>query len=1325
MSPPGGFARYAIQSILQDDLGYLWMGTQQGLIRYDSKKTDWFMPYTNDAFSLPSDEIKQVYSDNQNQIWISTIKGLCIFKRDSQNFEPVKYVYEDGSMAQERVLSVLQLLDGRYLVIDSNSFGILDYGNKKLNRIAKNQLKSPEVLYQDGSNRIWISTQKGDVYLFNPLNNKLKKIISSGVKIISMYSEKDQIWIGTEENGAKIYNLKGKFIKQVPFKNTSEVSKTERVRAIKRDSYGRLWFGTDDGLYMEYHGSLTWLNPDDYPGIPHNSIFQIYENKKGELWFGTWSGGLALLHHSDNNFKTYRHSASHNSISSNVVSSFLQTSANELLIGTEVGGLNSFNLITKKFDVIPLDNKQKIKNIKALCKDKYGGIWAGTFRKGLWYKPAGATKFQSFDYGINDGKHISSNSVYSLHAVDSGVWIGTFHGGINFYDFKTKTISHCFINNKNRIPMHSIDVQSFVTDKKSNLWVGTYEGFLYRIHLPTGKITKISDAKSTTKNAVNTIYCLWQHDSGEIWIGTKNNGVLIYNPNSDKFKNFDAGGFLDKKNVYSILEDSNKNIWITSNNGLLLYNTKDKSKRHFVYSDGIQGDIFSPQAVIKDNDGLLYFGGTNGFTRINPNNIKVNSKKTATIISTVDLKNNKSIYPAYSNNFEINPIHLNPDETTFRINFFADNYLMPKKNKYQYRLINYYNDWITVENEGSVLFTSLEPGKYIFEVKAANNDGIWNESPTKMIIVIEQYWYKTPFAYLLYLLIFMTFLYYTGRFYFERIKLKRAILLEKSQRENEEQIHEMKLKFFTNVSHEFRTPLTLISWPIKQLMKSKNISEEDRINLDIAKRNTNRLLELINQIIDLRKLEKGDNKLKISKIDVIELIKEMQQDFLGEIKSKQIDFVLDYDLSSIEIEADQQKFDIIIYNLLSNAFKYANLNGQIKVSINTEKDTLPNSYSNQLSYGQIHTDDYIQITIEDNGPGIDNEDLFKIFNRFEQGKPKENINFQKLEGSGIGLSVCKDFTLLHHGEIMVQSTLGKGSRFIILLPRKQKAQKFLFESHQKVKNLSDNELPVIQSKNEIKSENPYQILVVEDNPDFRTLICSYLSDFYQVKYAKNGIEGLDILKEHNIDIIVSDIMMPEMDGFEFCNIVKSQIETSHIPVILLTALSSSENILVGLDKGADAYVTKPFDENILLKQIENLLEQRKRIHENFSKQFISKKTIEVGGLDNFFLNRVRTVVEKNIADENFNLDKLTEELMISRSNLHRKIKSLSGLTTTDFVNLIRIKYAVKLIIEENCRFSEVTYKVGFSSQSYFTRCFKKVYNVSPKEYFENLKNNEK
>jgi signal transduction histidine kinase/ligand-binding sensor domain-containing protein/DNA-binding response OmpR family regulator len=1330
ISPPGGFTLDGIKCIIQDDLGYMWMATSQGLIKYDSKNTKWFVPSTNDSLSIPSEVVNNIFCDANNQIWVATNRGLCKFIREQQKFERINYTYEDGSKSSKSVVAVIKTEDDRILVIDESYFGFLNLKTKQFTRIGKNLINAPTKLYKDNSNRIWIGTLSGDIFRFFPSKNTVTKVITSEAKVNSIYSENKQIYIGTEGEGAKLYNLNGEFIKQISFSNSALNSKPGNVRVIHKDTYGRFWFGTYEGLYMDDGNQLTRFKPDNYPGLPHNSIYEIFEDKHGALWFGTWTGGVALIHHSDNNFQTFRHSPSRNSISNSMASSFVQVNKNELLIGTEVGGLNSFNLNTGEFDIIHLADNEEIETIKSLCKDKYGGIWVGTFRKGLWYRPTGSSVFTQFHIGPDDGKHISSVSVYSLCAVDSGVWIGTFHDGLNFYSFKTKTIRHCFLGNSSGIPMNNLVVNSILNDSKSNLWLGTYSGILYKIHLPSGSISQYETEESANKYKLkkpinqlenNAIFYLMEGDSGNIWCGTNNKGILIFNPDSSHFKSFNADGVLAGKNVYGIIEDQNKKIWITSNNGLIVYNPETKATRHFLYSDGIQSNIFCPQAVYKDTQNFLYFGGTNGFTKINPDAVKLNSRKPFTVINKVTTKNNKSIYPVYSTNFKIKPIELNPEETTFRISFSADNYLMPEKNKYKYRLVNFYDEWIDIENEGTVLFTSLDAGEYIFEVLSCNNDGIWSDAPTQMLIEIRNYWYKSTLAYIVYLTLLFSLLYFIGRFYFERIKLQQDVLREKNQRENEEQLHEMKLKFFTNISHEFRTPLTLITWPLKKILDAENITEEQREELEVVKRNSNRLLQLINQIVDLRKLEKGKNKLNISKIDIIDFIKEMQQGFSSETKSREINFILESPYSAVEIEADREKLDAMLYNLPSNAYNYVSTKGQIKITVNKEISTETSSYSNQLSFGEIHVDDFIEIAIADTGTGIDNEALLKIFTRFEPGKQTHKKGSKKIKGSGIGLSMCKDYTLLHHGKIKVQSNSGKGTRFTILLPTKQKAQKILFESHQKIKNLKVDESLTVQVKKDRDPERNHQILVVEDNPDFSKFITKYLKQYYQVARAANGKEALSILQQRNINLIISDVMMPEMDGFEFCNIVKTQIETSHIPVILLTALSSNENLIAGLDKGADAYLTKPFDENVLLKQIENILEQRRRIHENFSKQFISQKTVEVSSIDNYFLKQVRTVIEKNMMNESFGIENLAEELMISRSKLHRKIKSLSGITTSEFVNLVRIKKAVELITKENYMFSEVAYQVGFSSQSYFNRCFKKVYNVTPKEYF--AKNN--
>nr|WP_319509536.1 two-component regulator propeller domain-containing protein [uncultured Draconibacterium sp.] len=1321
ISPPGGFTLDRIQSINQDNLGYIWLGTSQGLIRYDSHNAKWFQPIPGDSLSLSSRRVQDIFCDDLNQIWVSTNDGLCLFDRSTQQFRRIKYTYEDGSKPHNLIRATLKISDEKLLIIDHLYLGCLNLRTNQFSRIDTNQIQLPTTIYRDNSNRIWIGTSTGDIFLYNPIENSVKKLISNNVEVRCIYTDNNQIWIGTEGQGAKLFDLEGNLIKQLSFVDAVNNSNKGHVRVIKRDTYGRLWFGTYQGLFMDDGRKLTRFKPEDYPGLPHNSIYEIFEDQQGGLWFGTWSGGVALIHHSDNNFETFRHSSSPNSISSNTATALTLISNNNMLVGTELGGLNKLNINIGEFNNIQLSENESIQNIKSLCKDTKGGIWVGTFRKGLWYKSAVSNKFKVFDFGPDDGKHISQSSVYSLCAVDSGVWIGTFPaGGVNFYSFKTKSIRRCFLDRNDGVDWAHITPYDLLADTKSNLWIGTVYGAIYKIHIPTGQITKRETSDLAALDISNTIHYFWENSSGEVWIGT-NKGILIYNPESTSFKTFNPDGVLTGKSIYSVIQDANKQIWIATNNGLFLYNPEQNTARNFLYSDGIQSNLFYPKSVAQDVMGNIYFGGPNGITKINPNNIKLNDRKPFTIINEITTKDNRTIYPVYSKNHEIEEVIFRPGENTLRFSFSADNYLMPEKNRYKYRLVNYYDDWIDIGNEGSVLLTSVKPGEYIFEVKACNNDGIWNETPTQLKFEIKKYWYNSNLAYVVYFLFLATLTYFIARFYLSQLKLKRAVMLEKQQRENEEQMHEMKLKFFTNISHEFRTPLTLISWPLKRLMNAENITKEQREELDVVNRNSNRLLQLINQLIDIRKLEKEKSKLNISRTNIIDFTKELQKGFSVEAKSREISFLFESPHSVVEIEADLEKLDTILYNLLSNAYKYVADKGQVKVSIAKNKINASTTYSNQLSFGEILVDEFIEISIEDNGAGIDNEDLLKIFTRFEQGKQTERKDLNRAKGSGLGLAMCKDFTLLHHGKITVQSERGKGSRFTVHLPVKQKAQKVLFDSHQEIKNLNLEQNSKTQIKNKVKPEEWNQILIVEDNPDFRKFISKYLNQYYQIQSASDGKEALQMLKKHNIDVIVSDVMMPEMDGFELCSIVKTQIETSHIPVILLTALSSSENLIAGLDKGADAYLTKPFDEEVLVKQIENIIAQRRRIQENFSKQFIGKDTIEVGSLDNFFLNKVRDVIEKNLTEESFSMEALAEELMISRSKLHRKIKSLSGITTSEFVNLVRIKKAVELITTENYRFNEVAYLVGFSSQSYFNRCFKKVYNVTPKEYFSEPK----
>jgi len=1050
VSPPGGFSFQAVHTITQDLFGYIWMGDFDGVIRYNSKGVIRFIHNPEDTNGLPSNRISSIVIDKQNNIWVSTDKGLCLLNQKLQQFERVFYNYENGDEADNKINSIELDGNGNLWIADDNSFGYLDKDKNKLIRITEGLNGSPRLLYNDETNRMWLGTAKGTVFLILPDENRVvKKIEGPGSITRTIFANNKDIWVGYESHGARLYDLQGNLINHFTYASEPEFDiKTARVTKIWRDTRGRIWIGSYHGLFLNIGTNLIRFNPDEYTGLPHNSIYEIFEDKQGGIWIGSWSGGVTYLHHADNKFSTYRHSKEPASLSDNMVSSFAQTINGDIYVGTEQSGLNKFDIESKKFLKIKVLETKGILNIKTLCVDNEGGLWIGSAFKGLYYRPQGNSKFTHFGQGEEDGEHISAQGVYALCKSDSGVWIGTNFGGVNFYNFKTKQIS--FTSNEYPFSqINNLNVRSLSLDSNDNLWAGTLNG-MYRIHLPTKTLTLFGpNSISNHKTKSSAFYFVSELSDGKIWMGTRGNGINIYNPRTDKLRFFDANGLLKGNDVYGIIEGQNNTIWITSNDGLILYNLKEKRSRQFIITDGIQGNLFNPQAIFKAKDENIYFGGTNGFTQIGPNRININNRPPNVFINNIEV-NNRKIKPSQTAINQFSEIVLNPKETTIKFDFSADNYLLPEKNKFKYRLSKYLDEWVEDNTDGMATFVNIPAGNYVFEVRTCNNDGVWNKIPASLPIIIKQYWYKSNLALSLYAFTLLMIIILFFRFFLERSKLKKTILIEKIERKHEDQLHEMKLRFFTNISHEFRTPLTLINWPIKKLLEAKNLTTEQTGQLETVNRNTNRLLQLINQIMDVRKVEKGQSKLNISKIELVDFVNERVLNFSEEAKSKNIQFTSNREKETCIIEADEEKLDKIIYNLLSNAFKFTPKNGKIRVTVCANQSQNSNYFSNQLSFGKLENEDFVEIQVIDNGEGIDSEDLPNIFNRFEQGKQKK----VKENSTGIGLNLCKDFTLLHRGIIIVQSTPGEGTRFSVRFPTRQKAQKILYESHEKVKNIN-------------------------------------------------------------------------------------------------------------------------------------------------------------------------------------------------------------------------------------------------------------------------------
>ncbi len=1317
VSPPGGFYFQAIHSFNQDKYGHIWMGGFDGVIRYNSKDITRYVYKPTDPNGLPSNTITSIAIDSKNNIWVSTDKGLCHFNTQTQEFNQIKYTYEDGSAVHPYLYSIDIDKNDTLWIADENYMGYFDTKKQQLIRITKGLDNPPRLLHCDETNRLWLGSVNGSVYLVHSLENKVeKKITGPGSLVRTICTSFNSIWVGYESHGARLYDSEGKLKKHYSYSDNPKYDiKNASIRKICRDTRGQIWIGSYHGLFKSVNNKLIRYDQDTQEGLPHNSIFDIFEDSQGGIWVGTWSGGVTYLHHSDNKFMNFRHSKEPHSLSDNMISSFAQMPNGEFFVGTELYGLNLFNPEQGNFKQIHIDKNIGVVNIKDLEVDKRGGLWIASAFNGVFLKPSNALNFIHFPAGEEDGKHVSSKETYALCATDSGMWIGTNLGGINFYNFKTKKISFT----SKTAPFSSLTnlfIRSLSIDSKNNLWSSTSKG-LFKIHLSSNEITHFSPQSGQLyKTRSQSFYFAKELSDGKIWIGTQGDGINIYDPTTNNIEFFNANGLLKNKDVYGIIEGENNNIWITSNDGLILYNHQKNSSRRFVITDGIQGNLFNPNAIFKDRNNNLYFGGTNGFSLFEPKTIRTNKRPPNIFIDQLKV-NNKFIVPRQTGINSFDSLILSPTETNLHFYFSADNYLLPDKNLFKYRLKNYVDDWVENSISGSANFVNIPAGEYVFEVKACNNDGIWNENPAIIPITIQEFWYKSTLARVFYALIFLVAVTLIILFFRERLSLKKALLVEKIKHDHEENLHEMKIRFFTNISHEFRTPLTLISGPIKNLLQSKNLSDEQQNQLDTVKRNTNRLLQLINQIMDLRKVEKGLARLNITKIELIDFINERILNFSEEARFRKINFSFKHDSKDCSIEADEEKLDKIIYNLLSNAFKYTPKNGSITISLQHNKAESTSIFSNQLSFGKVDKENFVEIAVIDNGPGIDSEDLPKIFDRFEQGKEVKS----KANSTGIGLNLCKDFSLIHQGMIIVQSTPGKGTRFCVLLPTSQKAQKIMYESHEKVKNIDSWEIKKEISAPIHSDKEKVNLLVVEDNQDLRDYIVKFLRKYYTVHFAENGIHGLEILSSQNIELVISDVMMPQMDGFEFCQTIKSQIETSHIPVILLTALSSNENTSTGLEKGADAYLSKPFDENVLLAQIKNLLTQRKRLQDNYAKKFMTTQPMDIGSLDNYFLNKINMVIEKNMTNENLSVDMLAVEIGLSRSQLFRKIKQITNQSTSEYINMVKIKKATTLIASQNYTIDEVSFQTGFNSHSYFTKCFKKIHGQTPKEYLNKLK----
>lgn len=1324
LSVQDGLSRSWVKCIYQDKYGFLWFGTSDGLNKYDGYTFKIYKHNLSSKNSLNHNNITAIYEDNKGTLWVGTQVGLNIYNRVTDEFIPTTAIqtYVDCVYEYENGIQLIGTPVGLYVMNPKDLSAKQVYSDSYVMDI-----------FMDNKNNCWLATING-LLLVDTSDYSYHTIIlpgfeeSSGDNSIQklLQDSEGRIWIGTSKQGLFLMDfpegnpLKPAFYQYKPDPFNKKSVSQGAIYAISEDNNKHLWIGTENGGlnildlidFDRNNCNFHYFthNPNDNSSTSNNSIHTIYMDNQNTIWLGVYDGGLNYYNELSQKFIYVKQNPnSNNSLNNNHINVIYEED-NKLWIGTEEG----LNIWDKKSDTYThythdyTDAYSIGSNaIWAIYRDSRGSMWIGTWGGGLNLFNEKTGKFKRYFFNANDSTSIGGNNIYGITEDKNGlIWIASMLGGLNSFDYKTQKFTrYKYKAGRNNLPTDWLcEVHESINGE---LWIATTEA-LTLFDRKTGKFIVFKNNPQNIRSiSYNGITDIFEDSKQNIWLGT-NNGLNLFHRDDSSFSCYLVENGLPNNSIKAICEDDEGNLWLTTNNGLSKFidaiNIPDNPRFiNYDITDGLQGNEFTDRSICKGKDGIIYIGGANGFNAFYPDKIKENPF-IPEIVFTDFLIYNKSITseakdsPLQCHISMANEVKLTRKHAVFSIEFAALNFIAPEKNEYAYKLEGFDKDWNYIGSKRVATYTNLDPGKYIFMVKATNNDGIWNGKAKELIINILPTWWQTKIAKAIYLLIGLIALYFFRKYTIISTTDKNKLWLEHIENQKNEELNKLKFQFFTNISHELRTPLTLISGPINRLLQADYAKKE----LKLIKNNVNRLTTLVDQILDFRRIESDRMELNLKKIDVIEIIQNTFFNFTDLAEQRRINLEFNSSINELIIDIDEDKIQKIISNITSNAIKYTSEGGMIKLKIFIESNSLENK-------------DLLKIVINDTGDGISKGNIDKIFDLFFTSNELSN----RTVGTGIGLHLTKKLIELHGGSISVKSEPGIGSKFKIVMP----IEKSQFLSHQKglviEKKFAEPEAKTQDISQGIAHE--YTILIIDDNID----ICNYLDDILKEKYntikENNPLNSFDLILKYLPDLIISDVMMPEMDGFELCKKIKTDIQFSHIPVILLTAKATTEDHIAGFDIGADEYIYKPFDDNLLISRIDNLLRQREQLRNHFigSDGTIDHK-IDVNSLDKKFMEEILFTIEQHYKNYEFNVNKIIDEIGMSRSVFYKKFKSLSNQSINDLIKNYRLKRAEELLSKNQNNISEIAYDCGFSDPAYFSKVFKDQYHVSPKNYKKSL-----
>jgi len=1331
-----GLSQSSVIAITQDAQGMIWFGTRDGLNRYDGNKIKVFRNDPSNPNSLSNNDILDLAIDGEGNLWIATYNGLNRYDLENENF--TRYISsEKNQLSNNTIWSIDILATDQILVGTSN--GLNDFNPST--GIFKPYFHRPEDassishnhildIHTDSENQTWVGTEDGLNKLIKAKDGSftfqlipLSSIGTSSDFIQVIREDRNNvIWVGTKYSGLYGLSLSGKVLQQYTSGNSTDHIVDNNVRALAIDLQERLWVGTYSGVSrLEKDGTFTSAQniPHVQNSLYENKVKSIFCSNKGSVWVGTYYGGVNMWDEANFNFNLIQQQENNLGLASNVISSIVEDD-HYLYFASEAMGISAYNRETQVFTYFDTKSSGlRSNNIKSLRWNPLTEeLWVCTFDAGLnIFNP----RFPKAVRVIDTKSGLSHNSVYDIVPLDDQEWlIATFGGGINVYNSTTGRVKWIVSSVADPRSLTDNQVRVIQKDSKGNIWIGTQHGLnlLSAADIASKQFRFTRYLYNTETKTGEDILCISEGSNQTLWVGTKETGLHKWTGNGLVSIELFASDEAQSQGIQSIEEDNNGLLWISSSNGIFRYNPANNTSTLFEESDGLVSNEFNNSASILSKNGTLYFGGPHGVTWFQPEMLQSNTYTPPVLLTGLKV-NSKRIFPGDQTNIlsktasQTTAIQLAYDQANFTLEFALPSFVNAGKNEFVYRMIGLEDEWNRSAST-EVAYVIQNPGTYVFEIKGVNSDGLVSTEVTRLQVVVHPAPWRSLWAFLLYGFVIAGAL--IGLYWMikSKARLKYELDLEHKINLQQQELNQNKLQFFTNISHEFRTPLTLILGPLEDLIHDYRGSSAAFKKLKVMQQSASQLLKLVNQLMEFRKIENQQATLEVAEGNIVRFVYEIFLSFRILANTGNYTYTFNKSSETIKIYFDRDKLERVVYNLLSNAFKFTPDGGEITILIE-ENETA------------------VLIYVRDSGQGIPPSNLHKIFDRFYQ-VPDPTYHPEKSRGTGIGLALSKGIVDLHKGSLTVISEPAKGSEFCIRL---KKGTEHLEES-QIIRDFKDSEdfscyhaeisdEPGLKDNFDInrfiRLEDRLTILVTEDNDMVRNFIVAVLAEEYNILEARDGQQGLQMATQETPDLIISDVMMPVMDGIEFCLQTKGNIKTSHIPFILLTARTSLIFKYEGLESGANEYITKPFNVRELKLKVKNLLLFVQSLKKKFKESnLIVPAEITITSMDEALLKKAIGIVENNIGNEFLDVALFAEELAVSRTTLFTKINAWTGMTPNEFILSMRMKRAAQLLELGKLSIAQVAYKVGFTDPKYFSKSFNKYHGVSPSTYCEKFEN---